>query len=295
MRRSCPICQKSLTATTFERHYQKELSQLQTPTLPSTNRLGKRHAAMTAKNRILGKSSSQDDSPEKLLQQIQRRMNQRQKMIDSINEDENGMNHCTCPICGDILEGDLIDINTHIDHCLENSESDQTNTNTFEEYTWAGQTRIRVTSLFEGDMSSLSSTSKRRLDEDTNEDLDIDQDDTLLYGPQQYTEEDIIHVKENTNESESSTTINEPSSNDELARAKLLIESLKERIRQQEQLIARASKCLICMEEYQKPTTSVMCWHVYCEVCWLRSLGVKKVCPQCQTITQPADLRRIYM
>jgi hypothetical protein len=62
----------------------------------------------------------------------------------------------------------------------------------------------------------------------------------------------------------------------------------------QEQLISNAGKCLICMDSYKKPTTSIVCWHVYCETCWLQSLGAKKVCPQCQTITQPADLRRIY-
>ncbi|GIY69566.1 putative phosphonate ABC transporter [Caerostris extrusa] len=35
-------------------------------------------------------------------------------------------------------------------------------------------------------------------------------------------------------------------------------------------------KCLICMDFYTKPVVSTSCWHVYCEECWLMTLGVKK-------------------
>ncbi|KAM7328508.1 hypothetical protein ACRRTK_012600 [Alexandromys fortis] len=41
--------------------------------------------------------------------------------------------------------------------------------------------------------------------------------------------------------------------------------------------------------------TSIQCWHVHCEECWLWTLGAKKLCPQCNTITVPGDLRRIYL
>ncbi|XP_035213666.1 uncharacterized protein LOC118187533 isoform X2 [Stegodyphus dumicola] len=54
-------------------------------------------------------------------------------------------------------------------------------------------------------------------------------------------------------------------------------------------------KCLVCMESYKKPVVSVCCWHVHCETCWLKSLGNKRVCPQCDTITSPGDLRRIHL
>ncbi|KAF3858533.1 hypothetical protein F7725_011734 [Dissostichus mawsoni] len=66
------------------------------------------------------------------------------------------------------------------------------------------------------------------------------------------------------------------------------------RIRELERQILRGDryKCLICMDSYTMPLTSIQCWHVHCEECWLRTLGNKKLCPQCNTITSPGDLRR---
>ncbi|XP_052474601.1 E3 ubiquitin-protein ligase RNF220-like isoform X6 [Carassius gibelio] len=74
------------------------------------------------------------------------------------------------------------------------------------------------------------------------------------------------------------------------------LEALKARIRELEKQILRGDryKCLICMDSYTMPLTSIQCWHVHCEECWLRTLGNKKLCPQCNTITSPGDLRRVY-
>ncbi|XP_036822978.1 E3 ubiquitin-protein ligase RNF220 isoform X4 [Oncorhynchus mykiss] len=74
-------------------------------------------------------------------------------------------------------------------------------------------------------------------------------------------------------------------------------EALKARIRELEKQILRGDryKCLICMDSYTMPLTSIQCWHVHCEECWLRTLGNKKLCPQCNTITSPGDLRRVYL
>ncbi|CEP09025.1 hypothetical protein [Parasitella parasitica] len=74
----------------------------------------------------------------------------------------------------------------------------------------------------------------------------------------------------------------------------LVIDSLKARIRELESA-SKSSNCLICLESYKTPLTSIVCWHVHCEQCWLHTLGTKKLCPQCQKITTPADLRRIYL
>ncbi|XP_030062125.1 E3 ubiquitin-protein ligase RNF220 isoform X3 [Microcaecilia unicolor] len=75
------------------------------------------------------------------------------------------------------------------------------------------------------------------------------------------------------------------------------LEALKARIRELERQLSRGDryKCLICMDSYTMPLTSIQCWHVHCEECWLRTLGAKKLCPQCNTITSPGDLRRIYL
>ncbi|XP_018609110.1 E3 ubiquitin-protein ligase RNF220a isoform X2 [Scleropages formosus] len=75
------------------------------------------------------------------------------------------------------------------------------------------------------------------------------------------------------------------------------LEALKARIRELEKQILRGDryKCLICMDSYTMPLASIQCWHVHCEECWLRTLGNKKLCPQCNTITSPGDLRRVYL
>ncbi|XP_033960302.1 E3 ubiquitin-protein ligase RNF220a isoform X2 [Pseudochaenichthys georgianus] len=75
------------------------------------------------------------------------------------------------------------------------------------------------------------------------------------------------------------------------------MDALKARIRELERQILRGDryKCLICMDSYTMPLTSIQCWHVHCEECWLRTLGNKKLCPQCNTITSPGDLRRVYL
>lgn len=77
--------------------------------------------------------------------------------------------------------------------------------------------------------------------------------------------------------------------------ANQIIEALKAKIREYEAIIKNKSKCLICMDEFRVPVVSICCWHVHCEECWLRTLGARKLCPQCNMITSPIDLRKIYM
>ncbi|KAI9520479.1 hypothetical protein NQZ68_017180 [Dissostichus eleginoides] len=75
------------------------------------------------------------------------------------------------------------------------------------------------------------------------------------------------------------------------------LNALKVRIRDLEKQLSKGDrfKCLICMDSYSTPLTSIQCWHVHCEECWLRTLGAKKLCPQCNTITSPGDLRRVFL
>ncbi|EFB13154.1 hypothetical protein PANDA_015999, partial [Ailuropoda melanoleuca] len=51
-------------------------------------------------------------------------------------------------------------------------------------------------------------------------------------------------------------------------------EALKARVRELERQLSRGDryKCLICMDSYSMPLTSIQCWHVHCEECWLRTL-----------------------
>ncbi|TNN89350.1 E3 ubiquitin-protein ligase RNF220 [Liparis tanakae] len=178
----------------------------------------------------------------------------------------------------------------------------------------------------------VSTTSKECRDSDA--DLDVDGDDTLEYGRAQYTETDIIPCsgegsKETTvNSSDSRVNLEfskwsndgSPSTSsgekvdgsiaglpktcknsviETLSEDSTLttLDALKARIRDLEKQLSKGDrfKCLICMDTYTTPLTSIQCWHVHCEECWLRTLGAKKLCPQCNTITSPGDLRRVYL
>ncbi|XP_076860482.1 E3 ubiquitin-protein ligase Rnf220-like [Brachyhypopomus gauderio] len=189
-----------------------------------------------------------------------------------------------------------------------------------------------MVSILRGFRGLVSSTSKEHHDSDV--DLDVDGDDTLNYGKAQYTETDVIphtrdldhseatlngpvairvsperttwsaaetpstsnegHCKQENNTSPTCKSCELEMMSDESLNT---LDALKMRIRDLEKQLTRGEriKCLICMESYAVPLTSIQCWHVHCEECWLRTLGAKKLCPQCNTITSPGDLRRVYL
>ena len=66
-------------------------------------------------------------------------------------------------------------------------------------------------------------------------------------------------------------------------------------LKRENRILRQSSLCNICLAVYVKPVVSTVCWHVHCELCWLRALGAKKLCPQCKMIVQPKDLRKIYL
>ncbi|KAI7892063.1 uncharacterized protein EV154DRAFT_203113 [Mucor mucedo] len=204
-------------------------------------------------------------------------------------------------------------------------------TNSWEEYEWAGQVRVRASAMMEGGYggAGFATSSKRDEDEDE-EDLDVEDDDAAQFGQSQYTERDIVVNMDDDTEDASALremvsggTMRTPTSETEGERqgfeetvsvsgwnhhlkkeahhstgeghSKLIIDSLKSRIHQLENASRSTPRCLICLESYKTPLTSIVCWHVHCEQCWLQTLGSKKLCPQCQKITTPSDLRRIYL
>ncbi|KAG0296645.1 hypothetical protein BGZ96_008944 [Linnemannia gamsii] len=324
---------------------------------------------------------------------------------DALNDDS----PATCFICNERLFGSLDDINAHIDACLTNPQPSRHNAqggysssgantpasggasgrsstattpnarmpDSFEEYTWAGQTRIRATALFEGGMASLGSGS-RTVQEDIDDDLNVEDDEDDEYGGAQFTERDVVLNTEDPDTDElreiamESTAIVErappsptlaakeaqrrhrgidrdvdiedmgddpgdvddyPVDEDEeidlegdddgddddgrhrhhkvqvedqrvdalmssaltSGDTRLLIEALRSKVKHLESANKNVPTCLICLEAYTVPLTSIVCWHVHCEACWMQTLGSKKLCPQCQKITLPKDLRRIYL
>lgn len=77
-----------------------------------------------------------------------------------------------CPVCNERVTGDL---NIHVELCLRKGEKNGRNSNgvagsededdsidvegdTYEEYEWAGQTRIRASSLLEGGFTAAGKT-----------------------------------------------------------------------------------------------------------------------------------------
>lgn len=76
----------------------------------------------------------------------------------AIMEQETGVQRCF--ICNDTLHGDSEAINLHIDRCLasfDSSSQQQPSTTSnssdqgaWDEYEWAGQTRVRATAMMEG-------------------------------------------------------------------------------------------------------------------------------------------------
>ncbi|KAK3731061.1 hypothetical protein QZH41_019220 [Actinostola sp. cb2023] len=259
---------------------------------------------------------------------------------DKIEEGPSGFKSATCPVCESVIQGSGQELNSHVEACLRKRDGrEETNGQaTFEEYEWAGQTRIRATALLEGGFkaSGFQTGIKRKAAEEDDGDLNIDGDDSEEYGKPQYSESDIIPCSADEPEEDLARQAlrgavlsceNSPASvsrstptrsrwsedegdgnqsseektfrddkNEENASKGLVINSLKTRVKDLEkQTVIEKIKCLICMEPYSVPLVSISCWHVHCEECWLRTLGAKKLCPQCNMITSPSDLRRIFL
>ncbi|XP_073999586.1 E3 ubiquitin-protein ligase Rnf220-like [Rhodnius prolixus] len=187
---------------------------------------------------------------------------------------------------------------------------------TYEDYDWTLRPPFTLNS-FHGERKA-----DRLVGEETEESR-RESVENLEFGPRQYTEHDLVVSldEDSNNDPDTSGTLDSPLAHsnhslndamnlkikekllslDELSKSnnldsKQVVEALKNRIRDLEaETTGSKFICLICKDQYVKPLTSVGCWHVYCEQCWLHTLGVKKLCPQCNMITSPSDLRRIYL
>ncbi|XP_073774917.1 E3 ubiquitin-protein ligase RNF220a isoform X12 [Danio rerio] len=185
-----------------------------------------------------------------------------------------------CPLCSAPLAGTEEEMSRHVEQCLfkregateeDSADVEGENGTRFEEYEWCGQKRVRATTLLEGGFREMPSTSN-------GESSKQEPSSSSSSSTQRTCKNSEI---EKITEDSTATTL----------------EALKARIRELEKQILRGDryKCLICMDSYTMPLTSIQCWHVHCEECWLRTLGNKKLCPQCNTITSPGDLRRVYL
>jgi len=189
--------------------------------------------------RLLSRVKNNRISRINILREKTKRKHKKSDIDNILDNYNNNQIPSTCFMCGTVLYGSLDQINLHIDRCLQQQQLEQmesisssnttsTTTNTaiihdneintplkksksFDEYTWAGQTRIRATSLHEGSFADFASNpvGKSKIDDDTDIELNVEDDETEIYGQKQYGEHNIVQLKtENTKKSEESDNNN---------------------------------------------------------------------------------------
>lgn len=303
----CPVCSVTLRSTEVDSHVVSEIDKLCKLSMTKHKVNGRSSIGSSPVN---GSSESENKHWE-TYQKVRTNRHSRQRLKARKRKPE----EVTCPVCN---KETTEDINVHVEMCLRRSENNGADSDEnidveggYEEYEWAGQSRVRATSFFQGGVSNLG-TSLTITDED--EDLVVDGDDGQVYGGPQYSERDVIipggdkeqealrkAILGADNVTTNSSNVHSPAQKNDgniNVSGDHTLEALKCRIRElesREQNKDDVYKCLICMERYKTPVISVCCWHVHCEQCWLQTLGAKKLCPQCNMITSPSDLRRIYM
>ncbi|XP_045158523.2 E3 ubiquitin-protein ligase Rnf220-like isoform X1 [Mercenaria mercenaria] len=349
----CPICGLTLRPGETETHLQVELEKL--------DKLSARNVRKSRENTPQGRKTLPSpsgnrgkDSPgvgaasQARYENYLRIQNNRQARLGVRSRTrKKKLEETVCPVCNKKVSGTPEELNEHVELCLKKRDDElepvdvEADNEQYEEYTWAGQTRIRASSMLDGGYAGsgfqIASCSSQGQDEDC--DLNVDDDDSEKYGKPQYSEVDVIPCASdepnedrerealrgaflstadaptilkshsrltntdiegayNPEDSVSSHIKCEPHDDKESVEvggsAGQIITALRCRLKEKDEKQI-SPKCLICMEPYNKPVASTQCWHVHCEECWLRTMGAKKLCPQCNMITSPADLRRIYL
>ena len=188
-----------------------------------------------------------------------------------------------CPICLKIIIGDFDDINEHVDECIGPSPAASSNSTS----------GITTPAIVEDTKLERSHSL-----------VNVDEDD-FGYGKSQYTEADVEKIIKSDNQKRSRDAVN---LDEQETKNSLLIQnilstaspspdflSLQLALKSLLDRISTAPKCAVCWETLKMPAVaSVNCWHVCCEECWLRTLGTKRLCPHCSSITNPSDLRKVF-
>lgn len=179
----CPVCSVTLRQNEVDVHLNSELERLNK--LPSSKyKVTNKNSAASSSN---GSGDSSNDKNWETFQKIRSNRQSRQKTKTRKRRAEE-----TCPICNREVTEDLT---LHVELCLRRSEANGSESDenidveAYEEYEWAGQSRIRATSLLQGSISSLGTSISMA---DGDEDLNVDVDDIPMYGSPQYSETDVI-------------------------------------------------------------------------------------------------------
>eukprot|EP00794_Sanderia_malayensis_P007995 gene7995-8854_t len=330
----CPVCGITLRPGEIYEHYEREiklLNDLNDPSSKSSVKWLKRLNSKKGKTQGNSKDNSEHDNEkqtsaenskkreEEFLNIKKSRLLRHAKFllatapqIVRLEESSSDYRMINCPVCDAPVAGDEDELTHHINRCLnkkvcgETDEIAVSEEESIEEYTWAGQTRIRATSLLEGGLVSCEGDAVKVQMTNEDEELDIDGDSQIQYGLPQ--DQGSSNSKEHSRSRWSDENGNCSSQGHEIEGKESLqsdcgngnqeatIKDLEQKLANMaDELQKEKLKCLICMEGFNTPLVSIVCWHVYCEECWMRTLGAKKLCPQCNTITSPSDLRRIFI
>ena len=178
-----------------------------------------------------------------------------------------------CPICGLRLSGIGMTVNEHVSACLDMQvqEDRSSQQDGWDIYEVAGQTRVRAIGMLEGGVRSIPGAAVATSNEEVDVFVDVEGDAEAVYGRPQYTEADLVNPT-------AAIPTGKPSGG--------IIQSRPN---------GSDPRCNVCLSAYCTPVISVQCFHTYCEKCWLQALQSQKLCPHCRLITQPSDLRRIYL
>jgi len=99
-------------------------------------------------------------------------------------------------VCGEDVHGSLEEHAQHVRACIktpreESDGEDYIEVTAYEEYEWAGQSRVRVTSLLQGGLGGAGFLTIQKTDE--TEELDVTGEDPEDdYGPEEYTEACLV-------------------------------------------------------------------------------------------------------
>nr|CAD7574388.1 unnamed protein product [Timema californicum] len=200
----CPVCGVTVRHGELQTHFARELDCLLK--LSSSNR-GRRQSldAFRALNNSTALQSQKiqiNVTPEDRWNTFQKIKTNRQGRLHTKSRRHKG-NESICPVCTNNVQGSIEDLKSHVEMCLRKQNGEpcddefvdvEGDSEMFEEYEWAGQQRVRASTLLEGGFAATGMATCSSHSNATEEDVDIvvDGDDCATYGPAQYSERDIV-------------------------------------------------------------------------------------------------------
>ncbi|KAJ7591649.1 hypothetical protein C8J56DRAFT_936088 [Mycena floridula] len=362
--RECPICSEHIPLRLLGKHAELESHRVDViiSNVGSTEVIqdefeegsstSNRRSAVKARKTIgLVPESSSLAQTMKTVATIKRNRKQRNsKLRDMTKEDEEGYTVChsrrrggrgeiLCPVCRTSVRGDDDVLDAHLEACLadEIRKHEDERAREMERFrvenelivnedeNWADLEHIGHI----GNVEGTGFHTRNSNEQDVDEEIDIDGDDSILFGDAQFTERDILGQAEDVDVEEDGErtlrglisdgeAIKEEKTPKEVKddlltmneidllnlsilaakRAKdhgMLVLALENKIKHLESTQTTGLLCRICIDPYIEPSVSTGCWHALCKDCWLRCLGSTKLCPICKRITAATDLRRVYL